>query len=328
MFDNSIRRRAVLAGAPAALLLPGIAGAQDAFPSKPIKFIVPWTPGGATDNISRIITAKMSELLGQQVMIDNRAGGGGTIGTDAIAKAAPDGSTIGLVTVSMFTMAPALYAKLPYDSVKDYSPMAGMAVWPNMLVVHPSLPVKTVPELIALLKANPGKYNMASSGSGTTIHLAGEMFKQLTGTDMVHVPYKGSAPALQDLLSGATQIMFDNMPSAWPHVQAGKLRALGVTSKGRNKAAPDVPAIDEFVPGYVVEVWMGFGGPAGVPAPIVEKLAATGTKAIEDPGVQAKLAALGADPWPMTPKMLGDRVVSEIKVWAPIVKASGAKVDG
>jgi len=328
MFDTSIRRRAVLAGASAALLLPGVARAQDAFPNKPIKFIVPWTPGGATDNISRIITAKMSELLGQQVMIDNRAGGGGTIGTDAIAKAAPDGYTIGLVTVSMFTMAPALYEKLPYDSVKDYTPMAGMAVWPNMLVVHPSLPVKTVPELIALLKANPGKYNMASSGSGTTIHLAGEMFKQLTGTDMVHVPYKGSAPALQDLLSGATQIMFDNMPSAWPHVQAGKLRALGVTSKSRNKAAPDVPAIDEFVPGYVVEVWMGFGGPAGVPAPIVERLAAAGTKAIEDPGVQAKLAALGADAWPMTPKTLGERVVSEIKVWAPIVKASGAKVDG
>ncbi len=228
----------------------------------------------------------------------------------------------------MFTMAPALYAKLPYDPVKDFSPMAGMSMWPNMLVVHPSLPVKTVPELIALLKANPGKYNMASSGSGTTIHLAGEMFKQMTGTDMVHVPYKGSAGALQDLIAGQTHIMFDNMPSCWPHVQAGKLKALGVTSRERSKAAPNIPAIIEFVPNYVVEVWMGFGGPAGVPQPIVDKLAAAGTKALEAPEVKEKLAALGSDPWPMPPKGLHDRIVSEIAVWAPIVKASGAKVDG
>ena len=328
MFNKSVHRRRLLAGAGAALLAPSLVRAQDAYPNKPIKFIVPWTPGGATDNISRIVTAKMSELLGQQVMIDNKPGGGGTIGTDGIAKAAPDGYTIGLVTVSMFTMAPALYAKLPYDSVKDFSPMAGMSMWPNMLVVHPSLPVKTVPELIALLKANPGKYNMASSGSGTTIHLAGEMFKQMTGTDMVHVPYKGSAGALQDLIAGQTHIMFDNMPSCWPHVQAGKLKALGVTSRERSKAAPNIPAIIEFVPNYVVEVWMGFGGPAGVPQSIIDKLAATGTKALEAPEVKEKLAALGSDPWPMSPKGLHDRIVSEIAVWAPIVKASGAKVDG
>ena len=248
MFEFRTSRRALLAGAAATLAAPGLVRAQDAYPNKQIKFIVPYTPAGATDNISRIVMAKASELLGQQVLIDNRAGGGGTIGTDALAKAAPDGYTIGLITISMFCMAPALYAKLPYDPVKDFSPMAGMSVWPNMLVVHPSLPVKTVPELIALLKANPGKYNMASSGSGTTIHLAGEMFKQLTGTDMLHVPYKGSAGAVQDLLAGNTHIMFDNMPSCWPHVQAGKLRALGVTSRTRNKAAPDVPAINEFVP--------------------------------------------------------------------------------
>lgn len=328
MFNKSVHRRRLLAGAGAALLAPSLVRAQDAYPNKPIKFIVPWTPGGATDNISRIVTARMSELLGQQVMIDNKPGGGGTIGTDGIAKAAPDGYTIGLVTVSMFTMAPALYAKLPYDSVKDFSPMAGMSMWPNMLVVHPSLPVKTVPELIALLKANPGKYNMASSGSGTTIHLAGEMFKQMTGTDMVHVPYKGSAGALQDLIAGQTHIMFDNMPSCWPHVQAGKLKALGVTSRERSKAAPNIPAIIEFVPNYVVEVWMGFGGPAGVPQSIIDKLAATGTKALEAPEVKEKLAALGSDPWPMSPKGLHDRIVSEIAVWAPIVKASGAKVDG
>jgi tripartite-type tricarboxylate transporter receptor subunit TctC len=328
MFNKSVHRRRLLAGAGAALVAPSLVRAQDAYPNKPIKFIVPWTPGGATDNISRIVTARMSELLGQQVMIDNKPGGGGTIGTDSIAKAAPDGYTIGLVTVSMFTMAPALYAKLPYDSVKDFSPMAGMSMWPNMLVVHPSLPVKTVPELIALLKANPGKYNMASSGSGTTIHLAGEMFKQMTGTDMVHVPYKGSAGALQDLIAGQTHIMFDNMPSCWPHVQAGKLKALGVTSRERSKAAPNIPAIIEFVPNYVVEVWMGFGGPAGVPQPIIDKLAATGTKALEAPEVKEKLAALGSDPWPMSPKGLHDRIVSEIAVWAPIVKASGAKVDG
>jgi tripartite-type tricarboxylate transporter receptor subunit TctC len=327
MLNKTAGRRTVLAAA-AAFVTSGIARAEDAYPSRPIKFIVPWTPGGATDNISRIDMAKVSELLGQQILIDNRSGGGGTIGTDAIAKAAPDGYTVGLITVSMHTMAPALYPKLPYDPVKDFTPIAGISVWPNMLAVHPSLPAKTVPELIALLKANPGKYNMASSGSGTTIHLAGEMFKQMTGTDMVHVPYKGSAPALQDLLAGSTQIMFDNMPSVWPHVKAGRLRALGVTGPTRNKAAPDVPAIAEFVPGYQVEVWMGFGGPAGVPAPIVEKLSSVGRKALEDPGIIAKFSELGADPWPMTPDTLAKRIVSEIAVWAPIVKASGAKVDG
>lgn len=331
MIETEISRRRLLAGTTALgaslVTAPSILRAQDAFPSRPIKFIVPYTPAGATDNISRIICAKMSELAGQQVVIENKAGGGGTIGTDAIAKAAPDGYTIGLVTVSMFCMAPALYATLPYDPVKDFSPMSGMAVWPNMLVVNNDVPAKTVPELIALLKAKPGKLNMASSGSGTTIHLAGEMFKQMTGTDMVHVPYKGSAGALQDLMSGATQVMFDNMPSCWPLVQAGKLRALGVTSKTRNKAAPDVPPIADFVPGYNVEVWMGFGGPAGIPQPVVDRLGALGTQALQDPGVQQKLAALGADPWPMTPKELGARVVSEIAVWSPVVKASGAKVD-
>ncbi|CAN5910664.1 tripartite tricarboxylate transporter substrate binding protein [soil metagenome] len=327
MFDKATPRRRLLAGGAASLLLPSAARAQESFPNKPIKFIWPWTPGGATDNISRIVAAKMSDLMGHQVVSDNRPGGGGTIGTDAIAKAAPDGYTIGLVTVSMFCMAPALYDKLPYDPVKDFSPIAGMSVWPNMLVVHPSVPARTVPELIALLKANPGKYNMASSGSGTTIHLAGEMFKQRTGTDMVHVPYKGSAPALQDLISGNTHIMFDNMPSCWPHVQAGKLRALGVTGRERNKAAPDVPAIVEFVPGYVVEVWMGFGGPAGVPQSIVAKLAEIGTRALDDPDLKAKYAALGSDIWAMDPKGLQGRIVSEIAVWAPVVKASGAKVD-
>jgi len=327
MFDNPTSRRRVLAGGAATLLLPTTVRAQDGYPSKPIRFIVPWTPGGATDNISRIVTARMSELLGQQVVIENRPGGGGTIGTDAIAKAPPDGYTVGLMTVSMLCMAPALYTRLPYDSVKDFTPIAGMSVWPNMLVVHPSVPAKTVPELIALLKANPGKYNMASSGSGTTIHLAGEMFKQMTGTDMVHVPYKGSAPAMQDMIAGNTHVMFDNMPSCWPHVQAGKLRALGVTSRQRNKAAPDVPAIIEFVPGYAIDIWMGFGGPAGVPQPIVDKLADAGTRALEDKGVQAKFAALGSDTWPMTPKGLKDRIAGEIAVWAPVVKASGAKVD-
>jgi tripartite-type tricarboxylate transporter receptor subunit TctC len=195
MLDKTPGRRAVLAGIGAALVAPGALRAEDAYPNRPIKFIVPYTPAGATDNLSRIDMAKVAELLGQQILIDNRAGGGGSIGTDAIAKAVPDGYTIGLITISMHTIAPTLYEKLPYDPVKDFTPIGGIAVWPNMLVVNPSLPAKTVPELIALLKANPGKYNMASSGSGTTIHLAGEMFKQMTGTDMVHVPYKGSAPA-------------------------------------------------------------------------------------------------------------------------------------
>lgn len=326
MLDKFAGRRAMIAGAGATLMVPGLLRAEEAYPNRPLKFIVPYTPAGATDNLSRIDMAKVSELLGQQILIDNRAGGGGSIGTDAIAKAAPDGYTIGLITISMHTIAPSLYEKLPYDPVKDFMPIGGIAVWPNMLVVNPGLPVKTVPELIALLKANPGKYNMASSGSGTTIHLAGEMFKQMTGTNMVHVPYKGSAPALQDLVAGNTQVMFDNMPSVWPHVKAGRLRALAVTGPARNKA--DVPTVAEFVPGYKVEVWMGYGGPAGLPAPIVDKLSAAGLKALQDSGIIAKFSELGADPWPMTPDELAKRVVSEIAVWAPIVKASGAKVDG
>lgn len=322
-------RRAALAGAVGLLAAPAAVRAQDsAYPNRPIRFIVPWTPGGATDSLSRILTSRLGPILGQQFVIENRPGGGGTIGTDAIAKATPDGYTVGLVTISMHTMAPSLYDKLPYDPVKDFTPIAGIASWPNMLVVHPSVPATTVPELIELLKKNPGKYNMASSGSGTTIHLSGEMFKQMAGVDMLHVPYKGSAPAMQDLLAGQTHVMFDNMPSCWPHAKAGRLRALGVTSAQSNKAAPDVPPIGRFVPGYVVDVWMGFGGPAGVPRPIVERLSAATAEALAHPELVQRFADGGADPWPMKPADLAKRVVDEIAVWAPVVKASGAKVDG
>lgn len=327
MFEFKPTRRALLAGAAATLAAPSLARAQDAFPNKQIKFVVPWTPGGATDNISRIVTAKMSELLGQQVLIDNRAGGGGTIGTDAIAKAAPDGYTIGLITVSMFCMAPALYAKLPYDPVKDFSPMAGMSVWPNMLVVHPSVPAKTVPELIALLKANPGKYNMASSGSGTTIHLAGEMFKQLTGTDMVHVPYKGSAGAMQDLIAGNVHIMFDNMPSCWPHVQAGKLRALGVAGPERAFFAPELPLLRDMVNGFDLKPWHGLMAPAGTPPAIVNKISEEVQSFLRTPAAMAKLQAMGVIRVGNSAAEFQSFMAAEFELYKKIIQDAGIKAE-
>lgn len=325
---NDISRRLLLAGTTSLLAAPSIVRAQDAFPSRPIKFIVPYTPAGATDNISRIIGARMSELAGQQVIIENRAGGGGTIGTEAIAKATPDGYTIGLVTVSMFCMAPSLYATLPYDPVKGFSPMAGMAVWPNMLVVNNDVPAKTVPELIALLKSKPGKLNMASSGSGTTIHLAGEMFKQMTGTDMVHVPYKGSAPAVTDLLGNQIGIMFDNMPSAIQHVRSGKLVPIAVTTAKRSPELPNVPTIAEAgVPGYEATSWFGMFAPAGTPAPVLAKLNSALVKVLNQADVKKKINEQGAETYSETPEQFAAFIQAESVKWGKVVKESGASLD-
>jgi tripartite-type tricarboxylate transporter receptor subunit TctC len=312
--------------AAAVLLLLSAAALGQAFPVRPVRLVVGFTPGGGVDINARLLAAKLAELFGQQVIVDNKPGAGTNIANEHVAKAAPDGYTL-LFNSSAFAINLALYRNPPY-ALRDFAGVSVFSESVNLLVVSSSLPARSVQDLVALARARPGALNYSSAGAGTSQHLAAELFKLRTGTDIVHVPYKGSAPALQDLLAGSTQIMFDNMPSAWPHVKAGRLRALGVTGPARNKAAPDVPAIAEFVPGYKVEVWMGYGGPAGLPASIVEKLSLAGLKALEDPGIIAKFAELGAGPWPMTPDALAKRVVSEIAVWAPIVKASGAKVDG
>jgi tripartite-type tricarboxylate transporter receptor subunit TctC len=238
-----------VAGACAAPVVARAAEPAANFPSKPIRWVIPFAAGGATDVIARMVAQKMTENWGQPVIIDNKPGGTGIVGSEAVKQAAPDGYTILMATASTHSVSPAVRPKLPFG-LSDFAPVTLVATFPNMLVVHPSVPARAVPEFIALLKGNPGKYNFSSTGAGGSVHLAAELFQQMTGTKMVHIPYKGSAPALNDLLSGQVQCAFDNMTAVWPLVQSGSLRALGVASTQRVKAAPDVPAIAEFVPGF------------------------------------------------------------------------------
>ncbi|HYD06787.1 MAG TPA: tripartite tricarboxylate transporter substrate-binding protein, partial [Reyranella sp.] len=233
------------------MIAPGVARAIDAWPSKSVRYIVTFPAGGPTDTLSRIVCAELSEMTGQSFIIENRAGSGGNVGTDAIAKAAPDGYTVGLYTVASQAIAPTLYAKLPFDVEKDFSPIAMLWSVPNMLMTRLELPFKTVPELIAAAKANPGKYSFASSGAGTTPHITGELFKQMAGINLLHVPYKGSAPAHQDLLANQVDMMFDNIPGPLGLMKGGKVKGFGVTSKERHPAVPDLPAMNELLPGFV-----------------------------------------------------------------------------
>jgi len=279
------------------------ASAADAYPSKSIRMVVPFNAGGTTDILARAIGQKLSEVFGQQVVVDNRAGAGGNIGADVVAKSAPDGYTLLMGTVGTHAINPSLYAKMPFDHLKDFVPITQVAAVSNVLVVHPSVPAKSVAELIALAKAKPGKLNFASSGNGTSIHLSGELFKTLTGVDMVHIPYKGSAPAITDLLGGQVNLMFDNLPSALPHIKTGKLRALGVTSSKRAPALPDAPTIAEAgVPGFEATSWFGVFAPAGTPAAIRERFARDMAKVLEMPVVKDRLATLGAAPAFMGPQ--------------------------
>src|SRR4029453_1006317 len=248
-------------------------GAHPADPPKPVRVVVPFPAGGTTDILARAAAQKLSETWGQQAIVDNRPGAGGNIGAELVAKSAPDGYTLLMGTVGTHAINASLYPKMPYDHVKDFAPVILVAGVPNVLVVHPSLPVNSVQELIAYAKANPGKLNFASSGNGTSIHLSGELFKVMTGVQMTHVPYKGSAPALQDLIGGQVQLMFDNLPPSPPQIKAGKLRALGVTSAARAPALPDLPTIAESgLPGFEASSWFGVLVPAGTPPSIVTKL--------------------------------------------------------
>ena len=299
-----------------------------AWPAKPIKLVVPYPPGGSADILARAIGQKLGDGLGQAVVIDNRPGAGTAIGAEATAKAAPDGYTIMLGTVSSHAINPALTPGLKYDPVKDFAPVSLVASIPFVLLVHPSLPARSVKDLIALATAKPGSLNFSSAGSGTSNHLAGELFKSMTGTYMVHIPYKGSAPALNDLLAGQVQLMFDLALTAQPHVKSGAARALGVTGLTRSSALPDVPTIAESgVPGYEVSAWFGFFAPAGTSAAIVTALNAETVKAMRLPDLKERLANQGAEAVTNTPEQFASYVKEELGKWTRVVKASGMKAD-
>jgi len=317
-------------GCMIAMLLAGAAlGAQaENYPSKPIKMIVPFSVGGTTDILARIIGQELTKAWGQQVIIDNRPGAGGNIGADLVAKSAPDGYTLVMGTVGTHAINASLYKKMPYDTVKDFAPITLVAAVPNVLVVHPAVPAKSVKELIEYAKANPGKLSFASSGNGTSVHLSGELFKAMAGVSMTHIPYKGSAPAIIDLMGGQVQLMFDNMPTALPHVKAGRLRALAVTSAKRSPAMPDLPTIAEAgVAGYEAESWFGVLAPAGTPSAIVTKLNGEIVRILGLPEIKERLLSQGAEPVGNSPEQFAAHITAEMAKWGNVVKASGAQVD-
>ena len=298
------------------------------YPTKPIRLVVPFPPGGATDILARDVAQKLTEAWGQSVIVDNRPGAGGNIGSELVAKAAPDGYTIEMGTVGTHAINASLYAKMPYDHVKDFTPVILVAGVPNVLVVNPSVPANSVAEIIAYAKANPGKLNFASSGNGTSIHLSGELFKVMAGVQITHIPYKGSTPALQDLLAGQVQMMFDNLPPSLPQIKAGKLRALAVTSATRAPALPDVPTLAESgLPGFEASSWFGILAPAGTPAPIVAKLNGEIAKWLATPEAKEKLAKQGANAAGGSPDDFAKHIAAETAKWAKVVKDSGAKID-
>ena len=302
-------------------------GAADTFPTRPITLVIPFAAGGSTDLVGRLVAQHMSADLGQTVVVENRPGAGGNTGAAAVAKASPDGYTILMGTVATHALNPALYRKMPYDPVTSFAPVSLLVIVPNVLVVNPAFPAKTVKELIDLVKANPDKYSFASSGNGTPLHLSGALFNSMAGTDMQHIPYQGAGPALIDVLSNQVPIMFDNLPSSAGHIKQGKLRALGVTTAKRVPSLPDVPAIAEVLPGYETYTWNALFAPAGTPPEVVARLNAVANKALGDPQVQARLAESSAIVVGSTPEELATHVKAELAKWAPIVKASGAQLD-
>jgi tripartite-type tricarboxylate transporter receptor subunit TctC len=307
--------------------MPTLAGAQSEYPSRPVTLVVPFPAGGSTDLVARLIASGMTKHLGQQLVIENRGGAGGNIGSAAVARAEPDGYTILMATVATHALNPALYKKMPFDPVKDFAPVSLLALIPNVLVVNNDFPAKSVQELIDLLKADPGKYSYASSGNGTPLHLSGELFKSMAGVDMIHVPYAGAGPALVDVLAGRVPIMFDNLPPALEHIRAGTLHGLAVTTKERASAIMEVPTIAETLPGYETYSWNAFFAPADTPGPIIQQLHDAALSALKKPDITTKLRKLSATPVGSTPQELAAHIEAEIAKWAPIVKASGARLD-
>ena len=312
----------------ATLLFAAANACAQSYPSKQLRFVVPFPPGGPADILSRTIGQNLSESWGQQVVIDNRAGAGGNIGAEIVAKAPPDGYTMLMGFVGTHAINSSLYRSMPFDAVKDFEPVALVAMVTIILVVHPSVPVKTVKELIALANAKPGELSFGSPGNGTPQHLAGELFNTMTGVKMVHVPYKGAVPALTDLLGGRLSMIFSSMPPALPHLQSGKLRALGVTSSARSPAAPDVPTIAQSgLKGYEVINWYGVLVPAKTPKEIVGKLNGEVVGIMNLPAVKERLAAQGAETYTSTPEKFAEMIKSETEKWAKVVKFSGAQLD-
>ena len=327
---SAITRAVVAASCASALLVATTASAQPtsgAASAKPMHIVVGFTPGGAPDMLARLLSERITTAWGQQVIVDNKPGAGGNTGADFVAKAAPDGLTIYVGTVGTHAINGALYAKMPYDMVKDFAPITLLATTPNLLVVNNDVPAKTLAEFIALGKRE-GKMTFASSGSGTSIHVSGELFKTMTGIDMTHIPYKGRATAIPDLLGGRVTMMFDNMPSSLPLVKEGRLRALGVTSLKRSPAAPEIPTIaEQGLPGFDAASWFALFAPAGTPRPIVDRLQAEVKKILAQPEIAKKLAEAGLDAVGSSPDELAAYQRTEIAKWAKVVRDSGAKVE-
>ena len=293
------------------------------YPAKPIRLVVPWPAGGLTDLVARIVGERLGYVLGKPMVIDNKAGASGFIGTEIVAKAPPDGYTLLLVTSSTHAASPALFRKIPYDPINDFATISQVTLAPNILVVPPSLAANSVTELVTLAKAKPGQLDYASYGNGSTAHLAAELFLQTTGASMAHIPYKGSAAAVTDLIGGHVQVFFDTIPSSLPHVRSGKLKALAVTGPTRTPAAPDIPTVAETYPGFEVSVWQGFQAPAGTPRAIVDKLNANILKVMAMQDVRERLINLGAEPVSSTPEQFAQHIAREKQKWADVVKRAG-----
>jgi tripartite-type tricarboxylate transporter receptor subunit TctC len=321
-------RRQFLQLAAGAAVLPAvskIASAQS-WPARPIRLIIGYTPGGSADLTARLMGQWLSERLGQPFVIENRPGGGTNIATEAVVRSPPDGYTL-LLAAPANAINATLYEKLNFNFLRDAEPVAGIIRFPNVVVVNPLVPVKSISELIAYAKANPGKLNMASSGNGSTIHMSGELFKMLTGTDMVHVPYRGGAPALTDMISGQVQVMFDNIPTCAEHVKSGKLRGLAVTSTTRSDVLPDLPTVADFLPGYEASAWYGFAAPKGTPVEIIERLNKEVNAVLADAAAKTRFAELGAFLLPGSPAEFGKLLADETEKWGKVVRFSGARVD-
>jgi tripartite-type tricarboxylate transporter receptor subunit TctC len=307
------------------VVLAGLSQAQALdYPTRPVRFIVGYAPAGATDILARLIGQKLSERLGQQFVVENRPGAASNLATEAVVNAAPDGYTLLLVNPANAINA-TLYERLNFNFLRDIAPVAAFIRVPNVMEVNPALPVRSVPEFIAYAKANPGRVNMASGGAGTSVHMSGEVFKMMTGISTVHVPYRGAAPAVMDLIAGQVQVVFDNLPGSIEHIRAGKLRPLAMTTTQRAPALPDVPVVADFVPGYEASAWFGMGVPKGTPAEIVDKLNAEVNAAMTDPTIKARLADLGGMLLPGTPGDFGRLLAEETEKWANVVKFAGVK---
>jgi tripartite-type tricarboxylate transporter receptor subunit TctC len=310
----------------AALFCISSAFAQS-YPSKPIRIVVPYPPGGFNDTLGRTLAAKFTEAWGQPAIVENKPGANTVIGSDFVAKSPPDGYTL-LIVAFPFAVTPSLLKNMPYDTVKDFAPVVWAATSPNALVVNPSLPVKSVAELIALAKAKPGTLSYASTGNGSSNHISMELFKSLAGVDIVHIPYKGSGPAVTDLLGGQVQLMFDNAPNVMPQVKAGKLRALGMSGARRSSFAPDIPTIAESgVPGYEVAVWFGLVAPAGTPRDVVMKLNAEVLRILAMPDVRERFQSQGVEPVGSTPEQFGEHIKGQMVKWAKVVKDAGVQAE-